>query len=151
MVTIAHDQMRWIKGNLRYILAALKSIFSAKPWTMRLTWPNGIFEGPIALVSVGNNCRTGGEFYMTPNAKMDDGLIDFVYATGLSRWQMLSLLPKTFSGKHIDHPQVVYHQTTALKITVSPSTAIQTDGEIIEHNATEINYRIIPQKLRVIV
>ena len=151
MVTITHDQMRWVKGEIRYILAAIKTIIRAKAWTMRLSWNNGRYEGPIILVSVGNSYRTGGAFLMTPQAVLDDGLIDFVYAVGMRRWQMLQLLPQTFTGKHIHHPLVVYRQTTALSITASPPAPIHADGEIIEQQATEINYRIIPRKLRVIV
>ena len=150
-ISLAHDRMRWVKGNIRYILAALKSIMTAQCWTMRLTWHNGIYEGPVIIVSVGNSCRTGGEFYMYPDASLDDGLIDFVYGVGMSRWQILWLLPQTFTGNHVNHRLVVYRQTTTLSITASPPTAIQADGEIIEDNATEINYRVLPKKLRVIV
>ncbi|MBI1882303.1 MAG: diacylglycerol kinase family lipid kinase, partial [Chloroflexi bacterium] len=151
MVTASQDRLRWVNGNLRYILAALQTISRAKPWHMRLSWGDSAYDGPINLVSVGNSNRTGGFFYMTPHATPDDGLLDFVYATGLSRWQMLQLLPQTFKGAHIRHPQVVYRKTTSLSITAFSPTLIQTDGEIIDDNATEITYRIIPQKLRVIV
>lgn len=151
VVTEAHDRMRWVKGNFRYILAALKTLARAKPWHMRLSWGDSSFEGFINLVSIGNSNRTGGFFYMTPHAKPDDGLLDFIYTTGLSRWQMLRLLPQTFKGTHIQHPQVAYHQTTTLSITSSPPTLIQTDGEILPGKATEIVYHLIPKKLRVIV
>jgi YegS/Rv2252/BmrU family lipid kinase len=151
LVTVAHDRMRWVNGNARYILAALRVLSRARPWHMCLSWGDSAFDGPINLVSVGNSNRTGGSFYMTPQAKPDDGLLDFVYATGLSRWQMLRLLPQTFTGRHIQHPQVVYRQTTALSITAFSPTHIQADGEIIDDNATEINYQIIPKKLRVII
>jgi hypothetical protein len=33
----------------------------------------------------------------------------------------------------------------------SPGTPIQADGEIIEREATEILYQVVPNKLRVIV
>jgi len=151
MVTVAHDRMRWVNGNLRYILAALQTIGRAKPWHMCLAWGDNFYEGPINLVSVGNSHRTGGFFYMTPHAVLDDGLLDFVYATGLNRWQMLKLLPQTFKGTHIQHPQVVYRKTTSLSITAFSPTLIQTDGEIIAENATDIIYSLIPKKLRVIV
>ena len=88
---------------------------------------------------------------MTPKAKLDDGLLDFVYGLKMSRWEMLKLLPKTFKGAHIHHALVSYEQTTSLSIVASPGTPIQADGEIIERDATTINYRIIPNKLRVIV
>jgi diacylglycerol kinase (ATP) len=151
MVTLAHEQMRWLKGDLRYLLAALKTIAAAQSWSMRLNWDNGEYDGPVTLVSVGNSPRTGGLFYMTPQAVLDDGFLDFVCAQKMSRWQMLGLLPQTFKGNHIHHPLVIHQRTTTLSITASPPTPIQADGEIIDKNATEINYRIIPNKLRVIV
>jgi diacylglycerol kinase (ATP) len=151
VISLEHEQMRRVKGNLRYILAALKGIIKAKPWRMRLAWDDGDYEGPIILVSIGNSPRTGGAFYMTPKALLDDGLLDFVYAVGMSRWQLLRLLPKTFTGQHINHPLVHYVQTTSLSITASPSTPIQADGEVIDRAALEITYRILPKKLRVII
>lgn len=151
VVTLIQNDMRQIKGNLRYILAALRGIIQAKPWYVRLSWETGMYEGLVTLVSVGNSPRTGGAFYMTPKAKVDDGLLDFVYAGAMSRWQMLKLLPQTFSGKHINHPLVVYQQATVLTITTTPPTPIQTDGEVFERSAVEIHYQILPQKLQVIV
>ena len=150
VVTINHEQMRSVKGNLRYVLAALKSVFQTKPWQMRLEWDDGTYEGPVTLVSVGNGRRTGG-FFMTPQAEMDDGLLDFVFDVGLTRWQLLTLFPKTLKGTHIDHPKVRYLKTRSLSIASSPSTPIHADGEIIDRQALEINYSILPNKLRVIV
>jgi len=151
LVTVAQDQMRWIKGNLRYIFAALKTIGQARPWHMCLSWDNKTFDGSINLVSVGNSNRTGGLFYMTPQATLDDGLLDFICATSLNRWQLLRLLPQTFTGSHIRHPRVIYQKTTSLSITSFSPTLIQADGEVITKNATEIHYQLIPHKLRVIV
>jgi len=150
-VTAAYHRILWVKGKYRYILAALHRIILTKPWQMSLSWNEGGYEGPITLVSVGTGPRTGGSFLMTPQASPDDGLLDFVYGVGMSRWRIMWLLPKTFSGRHIDSPLAVYRQTQSLRISSSPPTPIQVDGEIIEENATEINYRIIPGKLRVIV
>jgi diacylglycerol kinase (ATP) len=151
VITMAHEKLRWFRGKLRYILAALQSIMSAKSWLMRVTWAENLYDGPVILVSVGNSCRTGGSFYMTPQAKLDDGLLDFVYAGNLSRWQILQLLPQTFKGTHVCHPQVVYHKTASLSITAFSTTPIQADGEIIAKEATEIIYRLLPGKLRVII
>lgn len=151
VVTLAQEGMRRVRGRLRYLLAALKSIATAKSWLMQLRWGNSQYEGPVTLVSVGNSRRTGGNFYMTPRALVDDGLLDFVYAVGMGRWQMLRLLPLTMTGQHIHHPLVVYLRATSLSITFNPPTPIQADGEIIDPAGTEICYRIIPHKLRVIV
>ena len=151
VVTMVHEKMRWLKGDVRYVAAAVKGILGATPWAMRLSWDDGTYDGEVVLVSVGNSRRTGGAFYMTPQAELDDGLLDFVYARQMNRWQLFKLLPKTFKGTHIHHELVTYAQTQSLSITCSPPSPIQADGEVIDKSAAEINYRIIPAKLSVIV
>ncbi|MDM8529273.1 diacylglycerol kinase family lipid kinase [Anaerolineales bacterium HSG24] len=151
VVTVTQQKMRWIKGIFSYIVAATGSILTAKNWEVQVDWPSGCYEGPAILVSVGNSARTGGVFYMTPEAVVDDGLLDFVYGAGMSRWRMVTLLPRLLRGSHISHSMVIYRKTKQLKITTSPPTPIQADGEIIDHEATEISYTIIPKKLQVII
>jgi len=151
VVTVTQNKIRWIHGIPRYVMAALKCIVGAKPWDVRIDWPQGTYEGSIVLVSVGNSNRTGGVFYMTPKAVIDDGLIDFVYGMGMHRWQMVLLMPKLFWGSHIHHSLVVSKQTTSLKIKTNPPSPIQADGEIIATAATEIKYNIKPKRLEVIV
>jgi diacylglycerol kinase (ATP) len=151
MVTLESMKMERIKGPPRYVVAALRGIWKTQPWRMRLVWDAGEYEGEVTLVSVGNSPITGGAFRMTPNAQIDDGLLDFIFAPAMSRWKLLRLLPLTFSGAHVRHPLVRQARTAQLRISCSPPTPIQADGEIISRNATEIRYSIVPRKLRVVV
>jgi diacylglycerol kinase (ATP) len=143
--------MKRIKGTPRYILAAVKTILSHKPWNARLAWDGGEYEGPITLVSVGNNPRTGGAFWMTPRAEPDDGVLDFVFAGQVGRLRLMRLLPTTFDGSHVDEPEIVYERTTRLTIECSSPTPIQADGELFDLAATKIEYTILPGQLQVIV
>lgn len=138
MVTITQAAMERIKGTPRYILAALKTILSHKPWHMRLVWDDGKYEGMVVLVSVGNTRRTGGAFWMTPHAEVDDGYLDFIFAGKMGRLKLLRLLPTTFDGSHIERPEVTYLRTTRLAIECDPPTPIQADGELFELSATHI-------------
>jgi diacylglycerol kinase (ATP) len=151
MVGITQARMKRVKGTPRYVLAALTTIFSHKPWHMRLVWDNGEYEGPTTLVSVGNTRRTGGAFWMTPRAEMDDGYLDFVFGGHLGRFRLLRLLPTTFSGSHVERPEVTYVRTTHLTIECDPPTPLQADGELIDRSATHLEYTISPGRLRVIV
>lgn len=150
MVTITQAAMKRLKGTPRYVVAALKAILRHRPWRMRLAWDDGRYEGPVTLVSVGNTRRTGGVFWMTPRAELDDGLLDFVFAGDLGRFKLLRLLPTTFNGSHIEHPEVSYARMTRLTIECDPPTPIQTDGEVFETAATHVEYTILPGRLRVI-
>lgn len=150
-VTLANARMVRVRGTVRYLIAALATIMRRPVWEMSLQWDGGEYQGPAVLVSVGNNRRTGGFFFMTPNAKLDDGLLDFVYATKMSRLKLLRLLPMTFKGSHIRHPGVYEGRTTRLRIRCRPGTAIQADGEVFDRDATECLYEVVPAKLTVLV
>lgn len=151
MVTVTQEKMQRVHGTPRYILAAVRTILAHRPWQMRLVWDDGEYVGKAALVSVGNMRRTGGAFYMTPRAEPDDGLLDFVFAGGMSRLRLLRLLPTTFNGSHVDQPEVYYVRTTRLTIECDPPTPIQADGELFDRTTTHITYEVIPAALRVLV
>lgn len=149
MVTLEAERISSIKGSMRYIVAAVRAIWKRPAWNASINWDSGSFQGPITLVSVGNSPRTGGAFWMTPEATLDDGTLDFVFAPQMSRLALLRLLPQTFSGNHINHPLVMYRKTRKLTINIDP-TPLQADGEVIDREAVMLHYSILPQKLRVI-
>ncbi len=150
LVTMQQERLRWLGGSVRYIVAAMQSIVTARFWEVHLDWLSGVYEGPVLLISVGNSPRTGGFFFMTPQAEVSDGLFDFVYGIKMSRWQMVNLLPRTMNGSHIRHPLVIYRRAETINIRVEPTTPIQADGEIIETAANEITYQILPDYLEVV-
>jgi diacylglycerol kinase (ATP) len=149
VVTIENIRLTWLRGVIRYLAAAVIAIMEHPKWKVQMEWDNGSYDGSITLVSVGNSRRTGGVFFMTPNAVMDDGLLDFVYAPALGRLRTFQLLPKTQTGAHVHEPEINEHRTTRLSIRIQPSTPIQADGELFSKEATEIVYQVIPGALRV--
>jgi len=148
-VTLEAERITRIKGTARYLIAALRAIWKRPAWYAHLKWDDGEYKGAIALVSVGNGPRTGG-FFMTPNAKFDDAKFDFIFAPAMGRRKLLALLPKTLNGSHIHNPDVTYVQTTRLNIEID-AAPFHADGEIISRRIKKLDYRIFPQKLRVIV
>jgi diacylglycerol kinase (ATP) len=149
MVTIENIRLTWLRGVIRYLVSAIITIIKRPTWEAQLVWDNGEYNGSITLVSVGNTHRTGGVFYMTPNASVDDGFLDFVFAPALGRLRLFQLLPKAQTGDHINEPEVREHRTKRLTIRTHTPTAIQADGEVIANEVTEITYEIVPNALRV--
>jgi len=147
LVTIYNIRMTWLRGVIRYLVAALLAIASKPEYEMRIRWDDGEYEGLVSLVSVGNCPVTGGMFKMAPDADPTDGLLTFVHGHAPTRLKMLSLLPRTISGEYIHDPAIHQHHTRKLEITCSPGSPIQTDGEIRAENATTIHYRVLPARL----
>lgn len=60
------------------------------------------------MVTVGNSPRSGGGFYLTPDAdaELDDGLLDIGIASALTRVETLRLMPAARAGQHTNHPAV---------------------------------------------
>lgn len=147
MVTIENIKMRRLSGNIRYIAALAKSLFKMKAWHMHIRWEDGEFNGPTYLLSVCNGPRTGGVFYMSPAASMDDGLFDIVYAPEMSRLQVLAILPGLFKGTHLNHPLVHHGRSTWLTIESEPGTPIHADGEVISESERRVDYVVLPGKI----
>jgi len=138
--------VRW-RGLLRYLVAALRAINDKPAWSMRLTWDDGSYEGPISLVSVGNGAVTGGLFRMAPAALTDDGRLTFVFGFAPTRRKMLGLLPRTISGSFVDDPAIQQHHMTRLDLESAAPTPIQLDGEIRDEAIRRVTYRVQPARL----
>lgn len=147
VVTIENVKMRRLSGNIRYAVAVIKALFSLRAWHMQLEWDGGSYEGPLILLSVCNGPRTGGLFYMKPDAKIDDGLLDVVVAPDMPRWRVVSLVPRLLNGTHIDREPIQYWHCRRLTVTSEPGTPIHADGEVISESERRIEYEIIPGKI----
>jgi len=150
VVSIYNVRMTWLKGTIRYLVAALRAIGQKPTWQKRLTWDGGNFEGPASLVSVGNCPLTGGVFRMAPAADPADGLLTFIYGYAPTRRRMLALLPKTMSGEHVNDPAIHQHHTARLVIHADPPSPLQVDGEVRAEALSDFTYISLPGRLDIL-
>ena len=108
------------------------------------------FKQTLTLLTIGNGRCSGGGFWLTPNAEIDDGLFDICLVRGLSKLQMLALVPKAMQGTHINEEPV--HMTRARKITLTSAEPlpVHADGEILYTDAHELEVELLPAALEVI-
>jgi diacylglycerol kinase (ATP) len=153
-ITLVQERITWIKGMLRYLLAAVLGIMDKPHWSARIEWEGGNYNGPIILVTVGNGARTGGVFYMAPHADPFDGKLTFVYGNRQTRRAMFAVLPKTMKpgeGSYVETPDIQEVHSTWIKIHVDTPTPAHVDGEIFSKNVQDLEYRICPQRLKILV
>ena len=104
------------------------------------------------LVTVGNTTSIGGGMRLTPDAKMDDGLLDVLVATPLPRRQLIRLLPKVFTGAHVHDEHVSIERGRVVTIDVAdrraPVPVVYADGERM--GALPVTLEIVPAALRVL-
>ena len=140
-----------IRGVAKYSIAASRVLFRYKPGLSVVTSEQFVSEGKHLLISVGNGKCSGGGFYLTPDALLDDGLFDVCLAKDLSTVEILKILPFVFSGKHGRFKNVSIRRTTKLTARSESDLVAHVDGEILGLNLREVSVELIPGAIRVIV
>ena len=153
-ITLIQQRIKRLKGSLRYLTATLLGVMDKPHWDMELEWESGHYSGPVTLVTVGNSPRTGGIFYMTPHADPFDGLLTFVHGYMPTRRKIMSLLPRTMKpaeGSYVEHPSIHEISSPWLKVRSVQPTPAHADGEIFSDQIHDLEYRVIPQSLPILM
>jgi len=101
------------------------------------------------LISFANTAQWGNNFQISPNAKTDDGLIDFVIVKDFARWKVPSFLLKVAKGKAHLSKFVRIIQTDKMTIT-SNVKLIHLDGEPTATDTT-LAINIVPKSLKILI
>jgi len=122
------NSLRYPRGSSRYIIALLIELVRLKPREYRLQLDGVELVTKAVLISVGNNVSIGGGMRVTPNALLDDGLLDVLVVTPLSRLAFLRIFPRVFAGTHLSDSRVTVHRARRVRIESSGVVAYA-DGE----------------------
>jgi YegS/Rv2252/BmrU family lipid kinase len=155
-VTLESYKIRRLRGAPLYLLAAVRAILKHESPDMDFHWidatgETGSMQQSTLLISVGNSPRSGGGFYLTPFAKLDDGILDVATARALPRREVMTLLPKALQGKHVGHPAVTMFQVRQIGVSIAGGAPVHLDGEVTATKATRVVVDVLPSKLRMVV
>jgi YegS/Rv2252/BmrU family lipid kinase len=155
-VTLESYKIRWLRGAPLYILAALRALRQCPAPLVQIAWEaaNGEVHQrtqQTLMISVGNSPRTGGGFFLTPEARLDDGLLDIGIAGAVSRLRILRLLPKALRGQHTSDPAFTLVRSRKLAVDMADPLPVHLDGEVVMQNAEHITIAVLPGRLAVIV
>ena len=140
---------RWTypKGPSRYNLALVYELAKMKPITYRLTLDGVESTFQASLITVANNQSLGGGMLVTPNAKVDDGLLDVLIVEKLSRLSFLRIFPRVYKGDHVRDRRVSITHAKHVIVDADGISATA-DGETLGPLPAEI--RIMPGALHIL-
>lgn len=141
------NNMRKPKGPSRYIIALMIELARLKRIAYRLTLDGRVIETEGALVSVGNSISLGGGMNITPDAKLDDGLLDVLIVKPLGRAAFLRIFPRVFKGTHITDARVTIERARRIRLEADAMVAYA-DGERI--GPLPIDVEVVPGAVRVL-
>lgn len=138
----------FLHGPLAIAAAVLKVVGSLRATELKLTLDGKTIERRCVAVFVMNSCWTGGGMYVTPDAKVNDGLLHICLLNELGKLELLQLLPKVYSGKHIGHKAVELHTCTEIVVESAEPMIKMFDGNV--YGNAPVQAKVIPQGLSVL-
>jgi diacylglycerol kinase (ATP) len=145
--------MRKFSGEARFALAALGALAGWRERRVRVSVDaSPVIEGPMNLVGVANALYAGGGMMLSPEAKIDDGKLDVITASGLGRAQIVRELARIHRGGHVANPKVRITQgERAIIETFSAADAMRIEADGNVRGVTPVEFRIMPQVLRFVI
>ncbi|MGE5462689.1 MAG: diacylglycerol/lipid kinase family protein [Syntrophothermus sp.] len=154
MVTIRSHKLAIVRGFLMYFVAVVQAIvLDHIPIHMQIETDEQKWEQKVKYLVLCNGPREGGGFLVSPAAKIDDGLMDYVMITDVSRPMMFRLVPEVMKGTHGRFKQVRMGTCRRFSITANRPLYIHADGEIFSGPGTDLrklSFEILPNALKVV-
>ncbi|HEY5729187.1 MAG TPA: diacylglycerol kinase family protein [Anaerolineales bacterium] len=154
IVTIRSHKLPLLRGFIMYLTSVLQTILlDHNPIKMQMEIDGKQMEKSIIYLVLSNGPREGGGFLVTPNAKIDDGILDYVMITDVSRLMMFRIVPEVMKGTHGRFKQVTLDKCKKFTLTADRPLYIHADGEIFSGPGTDIrkvSFEILPNALKVV-
>jgi diacylglycerol kinase (ATP) len=141
------NSMTWPQGNLRYTLATLAELRVFRPLHYDLELDGEPVRLEAMLVAVGNGPSFGGGLRITEGADIDDGLLDVVWFSPMSRLELVRTYPRLYHGSHVRH-RCYHHRRVRTVRVCSPGVVAYADGERLGSLPQTVD--VAPSALRVI-
>lgn len=143
-------------GPMGYNMAVLENFFKPMGKKLRVTVGEQSFEGCFMLSAFGNGRVYGGGYYATPEAEVDDGMMDIILIDKISKLKVATVLGIYKKGEHIKSGEVAddmksyVHFFRGTKATVEGDCdfVVNVDGEAFI--ARRIEAEIVPNAIRFI-
>ncbi len=150
-VLLETHKIESLRGFPLYLWAVFRVLATNKwPYPMHITVDGQpLPHHAVTLITVANGPRAGGGFYLTPDAKPDDGLLDVCVADQLGRLGILHLLPHAMRGTHKGKKSVTMLQARHVLIEGERGLPGHVDGEVLCTKGRRIEFEILPGRLKV--
>ncbi|MDI3541046.1 MAG: hypothetical protein PWP66_584 [Thermosediminibacterales bacterium] len=99
-----NNNVKWLTGTAAYLFALFKLLISYRNIPLKIILDkNVVLDIKSFLLAVGNAQYYGGRMRIVPSAVIDDGFFHVCVAGDVNRLEVLTTLPKIFSGKHLEY------------------------------------------------
>jgi diacylglycerol kinase (ATP) len=117
-------------GKARYLLGVARELPTVRPRWYSIDSDGEDRSMAGMVLAIGNGPAYGSGMLVCPGAHMADGVLDVTLVTNAPKRTFVSVLPRVYSGRHIEHPSVTAWTARQLRID-APDSIVYADGERI--------------------
>jgi YegS/Rv2252/BmrU family lipid kinase len=144
--------MRRFSGEFRFVFAAVGALAAWRERRVRVAVDGRtVADGPMNLVAVANGLYAGGGMMFSPDARIDDGRLDVMTASGLTRANVITELSRIHAGGHVENPKITITRGTIATVETllaQDAMPLEADGNV--RGVTPARFEVMPQALRFI-
>ena len=138
-------------GHAGYLLSVLLSLARLKrrPFPVRVDGQSEFDSRRCLFLTFNNSKFTGGTMMIAPDARTDDGLIEYVRWGPIGRVGLIRNLPGLYDGTHTRHPLAERRSVRQVEFQLDGPVDVMVDGEVLTLQCQAIE--VLPSALRVMV
>ena len=142
-----------LPGPIKYLAGLFRALAIYEPVSLRASIGAETLERTVMMMAVGNGVCQGGGFYLTPDAKPDDGQLDLCIIDSVPLWKVPVILPRVLRGTHAGHPAVTMRRIERIRFEAGSGSTLyfQLDGELrAPSGATWLEVEVLKSALNVV-
>lgn len=116
-------------GTVSYFVSSAWVLLTAKARTVRLKADGRDISGRYHLGVLANTSSMGGGMMIAPGTRDDDGQMELVLVSDMSRFSLMRNFPALYKGTHLDSPGITMTGVRRLEAESDETVYLNIDGE----------------------
>jgi YegS/Rv2252/BmrU family lipid kinase len=142
----ANDTTKALGGKASYLWATLAVFARWSAGELRIDVDSERRAARMFDVVVANGRYFGGGMEICPDALPDDGLFDVLTIGDVTKWDLVTTMPKIYRGSHLPHPKAEVLRGRFVRVESGAPVPIELDGE--QPGTTPATFETLPGRLR---
>ena len=144
---------RGMRGKILYVTSLIHAIRNRKPALAKVECDGKVvFDGPYLSMAFGIGKYSGGGMRQTPEAVLDDGLLDMTIIPDISIRRIAREVFRLFTGTFLQVPELT--ATRAKTITVVPDKTssaelAEVDGEVV--GRVPVRFEVLDSQINIVI
>lgn len=141
------------RGKILYVTSLIHAISRRKPAGARVECDGvTVFDGNYLSMAFGVGKYSGGGMRQTPDAVLDDGLLDVTIIPDLPLGRIAREVPRLFTGTFLEVPELVVAKARTVVVWPhegSSAEPVEVDGEVV--GRAPVRFDVLDDQINVLV